>query len=134
MARRELRVRGDPALFFRPLEHPFAVGIPAIIKFPPVFVCPLLENMVWPVDRAARPVHEKWLVRLERFVSVQPTDCVVCQILAEVVALLHGFWWQDARGVADQVRLILRGLAGEKAVEILEAQARRPVFERGRPA
>ena len=43
---------------------------------------------------------------------------------------MHGFWRQDARRVAHQVRLVLRGLAGEKAVEILEAEAGRPVLER----
>ena len=38
-----------------------------------------------------------------------------------------GFTW---RGVAHHLRLILRGLAGEEAVEVLEAVAGRPVVER----
>ena len=82
------------------------------------------------VDRAAGPVHEKRLVRLEGLVLVQPADRVVRQVFAEVVALLHGLWRQDARRVANQVRLVLRGLAGEETVEVLEAEAGRPVLER----
>jgi hypothetical protein len=36
----------------------------------------------------------------------------------------------DRRGVAEQVRLPLAGVAADEAVEVLEAHARRPLVER----
>ena len=85
-----------------------------------------------PVDRAARPIHEERLVRLEGLVLVQPADRVVRQVFAEVVALLRRFRRMDVGRVAHQVRLVLRGLAAQKAVEIFEAEAGGPVLERAR--
>ena len=61
---------------------------------------------------------------------VQPADRVVRQVFAEVVALLRSFRREHVGRVAHQVRLVLRGLAGEEAVEIFEAEAGRPVLER----
>src|SRR6202020_1125078 len=72
------------------------------------------------------------LVRLEGLMAVQPRDRVIREILAEVVALLGRLRRQHARRVADQVRLVLRSLAGEEAVEVLEADLARPVVKRAR--
>jgi hypothetical protein len=82
------------------------------------------------VDRAAGPIHEERLIRLEGLVLVQPADCVVRKVFAEVVALLHGLGRLDVGRVADQVRLVLRRLAAQKAVGVLEAEVRGPVLER----
>ena len=84
------------------------------------------------MDRAARPVHEEWLVRLEGLLPLQPANGVIGEVFAEVVALLHRFRLRHVGCVADQVRLIVRGLTGEEPVEVFEAEACRPVLERTR--
>ncbi len=61
---------------------------------------------------------------------MQPADRVVRQVFAEVVALFRGFRRMDVGRVAHQVRLVLRRLAGQEAVEIFEAEIRRPFLER----
>ena len=112
--RGELRVGGDPAFLFRTLEDALAVGVPAVVELALVFIGPLLRDVVRAVDRAARPVHEERLVRLESLVLMQPADRVVRQVFAEVVALLNGFWRQDRTsccelGSARSARLRRRG-------------------------
>jgi hypothetical protein len=123
-------VGGDPSFLLGALECAFAVRIPAVVELALIFVGPLLSDVMRAVNRATRPVHKKRLVRLKGFVPMQPGDRVIGQILAEVVALLHGFWRQDARRIANQVWLVLRGFPSKETVEILEAKRSRPVFER----
>ena len=128
--RGELGVGGDPAFLLGALEDALAIGVPAVVELALILVGPLLHDVVRAVDRAARPVHEERLVRLEGLVLVQPADRVVRQVFAEVVALLRAFSAAGRGRVAHQVRLVLRGLAGQEAVEIFEAEAGRPVLER----
>ena len=119
--RGQLRLGGDPALLLGPLEHPLAVGVPAVVELAPVLVDVLLGRVVGAVDRAAGPVHEEGPVRGHGLVLVQPADGVVGQILVQVVALFGGLGRQHERRVADQVRLELRRLPGQEPVEVLEA-------------
>ena len=121
---------GNPTFLLRALENALTVSIPAVVELALIFVCPLLHDVERAMDRAARPVHEEGLVRLKRLVLLQPADRVVGEVFAEVVALLHGLWRQDVCRVADQVWLILRGLACEETVEVFEAEACGPVLER----
>ena len=130
MARRQLGVGGNPALRLGAVEDPLAVGVPAVVELALILVGPFLHDVVRAVDRAAGPVHVERLVGLEGFVPAQPADGVVGQVFAEVIALLGRPGRQDAGGVADQVWLVLRGLAGEESVEIFEAHVGRPVLER----
>ena len=76
---------------------------------------------------ARRPVHEERLVRRVGLLFAEPADRVRRDVLGEVVAL--GLLFGDLGGVAHQSRFVLRGLAGEEAVEVLEAVAGRPVVE-----
>ncbi len=128
--RGELRLLRNPSHRLGPVERPFPIGVPAVVELAGVLVRPLLRHMVGAVQTAAGPVHEERLVGLERLVPVQPPDRVVREVLAEVVPLLRGLRRQHTGGVPDQVRLVLRRLAGQEAVEVLEAQPCRPVVER----
>src|SRR6185437_16696329 len=96
-----------------PLEHPLPIGVPTVVELAGVPVRPLVPDVVGGVEAAAGPVHEERLVGLERLVPAEPTDGVVGEVLAEVVALLRGPRREDARRVPDQVRLPLRRLTGE---------------------
>ena len=79
---------------------------------------------------AAGPIHEERLVGLERLLIAQPLDGVVGQVLAEVILLAGRVIGMDHGRVAHEVRLVLRRLAGEEAVEVFEAVAGRPILER----
>jgi hypothetical protein len=81
------------------------------------------------VRRARRPIHEERLVRRVGLLFAQPLDGVLGDVFGEVIALA-GCCGDHGDGVAGQRRLVLRGFAGEEAVEILEAIAGRPVLER----
>ena len=129
MSRRELSVLRDPALLHRALEDAFAVFIPAIVKLALILVGPFLHDVVRAVDGAARPIHEERLIRLKSFVFVQPADGVVGQVFAQVVALFGRPGRQNLSRIPHQVRLVMRGLARKKAVEVFESQSRRPVLE-----
>ena len=59
---------------------------------------------------------------------MQPGERLVGEVGTQVIGLVVRRL--DRNGVLEQARLILRGLAGEKAVEIVEAVAGRPTVER----
>ena len=98
------------------------------LNLPLIPVGPLLHDLVRAVRRARRPVHEEGLVRRVGLLLPEPGDRVRCDVVGEVVAL--GEMLGDLRRVAGQGRLVLRGLAREESVEVLEAVAGRPVLER----
>jgi hypothetical protein len=91
VSRSELSVGGYPALLFGALEDALTVGIPTVVELTFIFAGPLFHDVVWPVDRAARPIHKERLVRLQGLVRVQPLHGVVRQILAQVIAFLRTF-------------------------------------------
>ena len=127
-ARREDRVGRDPAQLLLPREHALAVGVPAVVELALVLVGPFLVDLVRAVPRARRPVQEEGLVGRERLVAAQPVDAVLRQVFAEVV--LRVVRRLDGVGVLHQPRLPLRGLAGQEAVEVVEAVAGGPAVER----
>ena len=118
----------NPAELLLAREHALAIGVPAVVELALVLVGPLLADLVRPVRRAGRPVHEERLVGREGAVLAQPVDAALRQVLAQVVLLVVRRL--DGVGVLDQPRLPLRGLAGEEAVEVVEAVAGRPAVER----
>ena len=121
-ARRELGVGGDPAELLLALEDALAHRVPAVVELALVLVGPLLGDVVRPVAGAGRPVHEEGLVGREGAVLAQPGERLVRQVLAQVVLLVVRRL--DRIGVLEQARLPLRGLAGEEAVEVVEAVCR----------
>ena len=127
-ARRKLGVLRYPALRLGVRKSALAILVPAVVELAFVFVGPFLHDMVRTMRCARRPIHEERLVRCVGPLFAQPLDGVLGDVLGEVIALIVFFGHQ--RGVAHHLRLVLRGLAGEEAVEIFEAMAGRPVIER----
>ena len=58
----------------------------------------------------------------------EPGDGLVGHVLGKMIPFVVRRF--DRRGVLKETRLILGGFAGEKAVEVFEAIARRPIGER----
>ena len=81
--------------------------------------------------RAGRPVHEERLVGRIGAMLAHPGDRLVGQVLAQMIFLIMGRL--DRIEVLEQPRLPLRGLAGEEAVEVVEADALAGWPERERP-
>ncbi len=127
--RRQLGPRRDHPHLQLPLVGPLAIGIPAAGELALVLLRPLLEHVVRPVHAARRPVHEERLVRVEGAPVVEPRQRLVHQIRGQVIARVV-VRRLDRVVVLGQPRLVLRGLAAEEAVEILEAVAVRPAVLR----
>ncbi len=120
-ARRELRVGGNPAEFLLPFERALAQRVPAVVELTLIFVGPLFEDVVRPMARTGRPVHQERLIRRVRAMLAQPHDRLVGEIFAQVVLrIVRRF---DRVEVLEQARFPLRRLAGEKPVEIVEADS-----------
>ncbi|MCY1224524.1 hypothetical protein D9M72_366850 [compost metagenome] len=105
----------------------FAVAIPAGVELALVLVRPLCADLVRSVHGARRPVEEEGFVRCVGLLVLQPVHGLLGEVLAEVVARITGRL--DRRGVAVQARLVLRGFAGQEAVEMLEPVASGPGVE-----
>ena len=80
------------------------------------------------VAGALRVVHEEGPVRRERPRRLDPRDSLVGQVGVEVVVRVPGP--SDERRPVDQVWVEERLLARDVAVELVEADARRPEIER----
>ncbi len=81
------------------------------------------------VGAAGNVVAEERLARINLVEFVQPVDGVVRHGGGQVPARLADVGI-NRRGVAEQVRLPLAGVAADEPVEILEAHADRPLVER----
>ena len=127
-ARRQFGIGRYPAGGLLPGEDPFPVGVPAVVESALVFVGPFLGDVVGSVRGARRPVHEERAVGGVCLVLAQPGDRVVGQVLGQVVAL--ALRRLDRVEVLIQPRFPLRGLAGDEAVEVVEAVPGRPAVER----
>ena len=127
-ARREFGVGRNPAQLLLAREHAFAISVPAVVELAFVLVGPFLEDLVRAVAGARRPVEEERLVRRERLMSSQPVDAALREVFAQMILLVVRRL--DRVGVLDEAWFPLRGLAGEEAVEIVEAMSGRPAVER----
>ena len=97
---------GIQALVLGVLEGALAVLVPAIVELALVLVRPFPGDLVRPVARAAGPVHEERLVRLERLVPPQVVDRVVGEVFAQVVIIVstRGMRMLDVGRVSHQAR------------------------------
>ena len=130
-ARRELSVRRNPTKLFLALEDALAHGVPAVVELAFVLVGPLLEDVVRPMRRAGRPVHEKRLVRSIGAVVLHPGHGTLGQVFAQVILLAVLIGGRlDRIDVLVKPRLPLRSLAGHEAVEVVKAVAGGPAVER----
>ena len=111
-----------------PLEDALAIGVPAGVELAFVFVGPFLEDVMRPVRRARRPIHQERLVGRKGAMLAKPRQRLVRHVRTQVIGLVVRRL--DRNGVLEQARLILRSLARHESVEIVEAVARRPTVER----
>ena len=118
-SRRKLRTRRDPAQLLLTFEGALAQSIPAVVKPAFVLVGPFLEDMVRPMSGTGSPVHQEGFVGRERAMLAHPGNGLVRHVFAQMVLLIM----RGLNGVEilDQARLPLRSLAGQKTVEVIEA-------------
>ena len=130
-ARRQFGVGGNPAQLLLALEDALAQRVPAVVELAFVLVRPFLEDVMRAVRGAGRPVHQERLVGREGAMLAQPGDRLVGEVFAQMIFLVVRRL--DGVEVLVQPRLPLRRLAGEEAVEIVEADALAGRPERERP-
>ncbi len=123
----------DDARLELAVVSPLPQGIPAIVELSGEPVRPLRPDMVRAVRRAGSEVGEERLVRCGGLLQPDPFDCLVGEVLGEVVVLAAHIRL-DGRGLVVQGRFVLRGLAAEEAVEPVESKSGRPAVERTRRA
>ena len=128
---RQLGVLRDHAELFLVLENLLTQLVPALIKELHLadLVHPLLGRMVGRMRRPWGVLDKYRLVRLNLMHPVQVIDGVVGHTGHQIPARL-AFERIDLRGIAEQVRLPLVGVATDKPIEIFETHARRPLFKR----
>src|SRR5262245_28656391 len=84
--------------------------------------------MVRRMAQARRIVSEERFVRRQRLLLPNPGDSVVGQVRIKMV--IRVMWRFNRLGAIEQGRMPLVGIAADKPVEILEAQARGPEIKR----
>ena len=126
--RRELGVRRDHAEPFLVREDLLAHLVPAHVELALELVDPLLGRLMRRVGAAGNVVEEERLVGRRCVELVEVLDGVVRHAGDHVVVGLFAPR-KDRRGVAEQERRPLIGLAAHEAVEVVEAHAERPLIE-----
>ena len=129
--RRELGVLRDHAEPLLVGEDGLAQLVPALVEQVHVadLLDPLRRRVVRRVDGAGHVVDEERLLRVDRGDALHVLDRIVGHRRDQVPARLAEVG-VDRRGVAEQVRLPLVGVAADEAVEVVEAHAGRPLVER----
>ena len=128
---RQLGVLRDHAELLLVGEDRLAQLVPALVEQVHVadLLDPLRRRVVRRVDAAGHVVDEERLVRVDRGDALHVVDRVVGHRGDQVPARVADVRI-DRRGVAEQVRLPLVGVAADEAVEVVEAHAGRPLVER----
>ena len=122
----EFGVRRDDAQLFLAGKGLLAIGLPAIVELALVLVGPFLAHVMRRVHGPGAEVHEEGLVGRHLFGVGDEADGLVHQVLGDVIALLRRLGRLHLVVVVDQFRVVLVGLAAEKAVVALKAAAQRP--------
>ncbi len=132
--------------FFRPVgqlsvlghdAHPFLIGEDGVAQFVPAAVeemhvadllDPLRRGMMWRVRATRYVIDKERLVGRDFLELLHVLDRLVCHRCGQIPArmALEGI---DGCRIAVQVRLPLAGVAADKAIEVLEAHAVRPLIE-----
>jgi hypothetical protein len=124
----------DDAEFLLSRKHLLAVGVPAVVELSRVLVGPSLGDLMRRMVGAGREVQEERFVGSSLLEVGDETNRPVGQILAEVIALLRRLRRLDLVVDVHQVRVVLVGIAPEKAVVTLETTSERPAVIRARGA
>jgi hypothetical protein len=118
-------LRQDPPLD-HPRQHPFAVGLVAVVEPALVLVDVLLRCVVGRVVGAGAEPQVPGLVGLGLLGVADEPERLVRQVLGEVIAVLGRVGLVDVVVVLRQVGIPLVGLAADEAVEAVVAQPERP--------
>ena len=118
IARREALVPGQQPRSLLPREDSRSRRVPAVVEPAPVLVGVGPGHMVGGVPSGERHVQEERLVRRCRHQLPQPLVGVVDDAFRQVVAIARRL---DTLVAEDQFRAPLVGLAGQEAVEPVEA-------------
>src|SRR5262245_9397369 len=78
---------------------------------------------------AGGKIGKEGTIRRYRLLLMNPSDTFVRQIARELISFFRPFGRLDRIGVTDQRRIKLISLAGNKAVEVIEALISRPIVE-----
>ena len=123
----QLRVGRDDAagqLTFVPFCAHF---VPAGVEAAAVLLDVLAGGLVRFVDGAEGEIGEEGLVGPVRLLVADELDCVVDQILSDVIALFRAFGRSDVTVVLGQFGIELVGRAGKEAVVAVESALQRPM-------
>src|SRR5262249_58634522 len=112
-------------------EGGFAEFVPTFVEQVHIadLLDPLRRRVVWRMHATRNVVDEERLVRVYRGDAIHVFDRIVGHCGNQVPAWLANVRI-DRRGVAEQVRLPLVRVAADKAVEVVETHADRPLVER----
>jgi hypothetical protein len=127
---RQLRVLRHNAQLFLPGEHLLAVGVPSGVEFALVFVGPFLRHMMGRVHSAGAEVHEERLVGRDLLRIGDHRLRFADKVRRKMIALFGSLVGFGLAVVAHQLRIVLVGVAAEKAIEALEPAAERPAVIR----
>ncbi len=129
---RERRVLRHEAHLLLVLEDGFTQRLVAVVEevHRLDLLDPFLRRVVRRVGGAGGIFHEEGLGRIDLVHVGDPVDRVVGHAGDQVPLAFLPIERIDLRGVAEQVRLPLVGVATDESVEILEAHAGRPLVER----
>ncbi len=126
---RQLGTGGNDAHLDLAGIYPLAQRIPALVELAGEPVRPLRPHVVGTVCRAGREVEEERLVGRRRLLQPDPVDCLVGEILAEVVVVAAKVRLNGC-GLVVQRRFVLGGVAAQETVEAFEPESGGPAVER----
>src|SRR5215475_7238946 len=86
-SRGKFAVLGDHAKLLLTSESFLTNLVPAVIEFALVLCDPVCRDVVRSVSRSGGKVDEKWLVGSDRLLLVNIGNCLVSQVLHQVIAL-----------------------------------------------
>ena len=128
----QLGIGRNDAELLLPRKGFLAQRIPALVELSFIFVGPLFGNVMWCVRRTGREIHEKRLVGHQRLLLRDPLHRLIRHVDGKVIVwIVRRF---DRNRIAVNRGRPLVGLATDKAVEMFETAAGRPLVERSHRA
>ena len=109
------------------LEHDLAVALVAHVELARVAVGPLLEDVMRRMTGTGTDIGEPRLVGRDHLRVADEFDCLVGDVLRQVVAVLGQTGRCDGVIVVDEFGIPLVGLAAHEAVEPFESPRQRPM-------
>src|SRR5208283_2756422 len=95
--------------------------VPALVKPTSIFVDPFLRHFMRFMRRARRKIEKIWLFRGERFVRLNPGDCMIDEVGCEVITLVRCFRGLNGSRIVIERRLPLTVVSTHVAVIMFES-------------